>query len=195
MKKSHAFLFAAMALLLAALACTLPVLQGAVPPTIGPSPVFALPSTTATRKLAPQVQQATPTQAPPSPTPTVRRSPSGTPTLSSERVMIRATRNTNCRTGPGKEFDLVYILLAGAEAEVVARSSVPNYAIINVPESSGRECWLWMRYTRLAGSIDALPVRTPPPTATTPPTKTPTTTPTETHLPAATATAANTPTP
>lgn len=99
--------------------------------------------------------------------------PTITPTYTPDIPMVRVTRNTNCRTGWGSDYDLVHILSVGEEAEIVARSSNPDYVVIEVPGSPGRDCWLWMEYAQVTGSTEGLPEATPPPTRTPEPTATP----------------------
>jgi hypothetical protein len=108
------------------------------------------------------------------PEPSVQsKTPTITPTFTAEIPMVQVTRNTNCRTGWGSDYDLVHILTVGEEAEIVARSSNPDYLVIEVPGSPGRECWLWMEYAQVTGSTEGLPEATPPPTRTPEPTATP----------------------
>jgi len=63
--------------------------------------------------------------------------------------------------------------MIGDEAEIIGRSSVANYVIIKVPDSSGRTCWLWTQYAVIKGNTSALPESTPPPTPTPAATATP----------------------
>jgi len=109
-------------------------------------------------------EPAMPTDAAePTSTPTI------TPTPTPSVPMVSVSVNTNCRTGPGTAYDLVGGLLVGETAEIVALSSVSNYVIIELPDGSGRDCWLWMQYGTQTGDTTGLPVLTPPPTPTPPP--------------------------
>jgi len=174
MRKLHPLLLTAFTLLFATLACNLPSAdtQVAVQDDDG-----AVEATVAVgvATVADQIQTEEPPVAelPPSQTPTPSETPTVTPTSTSSVPMARVSQNTNCRSGPGTVYDLVYVFMIGDEAEIIARSSAPNYVIIEVPDGSGDECWLWMQYGEQTGSTDHLPERTPPPTPTPAPTATP----------------------
>jgi hypothetical protein len=174
MRKLHPLLLTAFTLFFATLACNLPSagMQVAVQDDDG-----AVEATVAVgvATVADQIQTEEPPVAelPPSQTPTPSETPTVTPTSTSSVPMARVSQNTNCRSGPGTVYDLVYVFMIGDEAEIIARSSAPNYVIIDVPDGSGDECWLWMQYGEQTGSTDHLPERTPPPTPTPAPTATP----------------------
>lgn len=167
MKKQYMIFLAAVSLLLGILACNFPGAQGPniAPEVTEPFDAF-IPSEPAGVSTEPQVQATATTAPPPSSTPTITETPTVTPTFTPEIPMAWVTKNTNCRTGPGTEYDIVHIFLVGEKAEIVARSSVSNYVIVEAPDGSGRTCWLWMQYGQQSGSTDDLPQRTPPPTPT-----------------------------
>lgn len=103
--------------------------------------------------------EATDTPEAPTSTPTI------TPTATSSIPMVQVSNGTNCRFGPGTVYDLLGVLQVGETTEVTARSSVPNYWIVNNPDRAG-ECWLWAQYATVSGDTSSLPLRTPPPTPT-----------------------------
>ncbi len=78
---------------------------------------------------------------------------------------------TNCRTGPGKVYEMVGALLVGEIVQVYARDPTGMYWYIRNPDSEGEFCWVWGQYATLYGITALLPVYTPPPTPT--PTLTP----------------------
>jgi hypothetical protein len=163
MKKMRSVILTALASLIAMLACNMPLIQEPAPP---PS-IDTIPSEPDSAEIEPQAQLPPPSETPTqTTTPTITETPTITPTFTPEIPKARVTRNTNCRTGPGTEYDIVYILLVGEEAEIIARSSIQNYVIVEVPDGSGRTCWLWMQYGEMSGSTEGLPERTPPPTPT-----------------------------
>ncbi len=139
------------ALILAILACNLPA-QG--------SGTEATPTNTA---QAVQTFTAIPSQtstAAPPPTPS-------TPTVSVNTA-------TNCRTGPGPNYDLVLVFQPGASAPVIAKYSAANYWIITTP--TGGTCWLWGAYATVQGNTSTLAEMAPPaapPVAAVPPTAKP----------------------
>ncbi|MFP3854823.1 MAG: tail fiber domain-containing protein [Anaerolineales bacterium] len=171
MKKTLLLVLALAAIAAASAGCNLP---SAVRPTSLPDAGGAVARTDTAQPTDLDLASTTPTNTPPpsdTPAPTV--TPSITATFTPAVPIVSVSKNTNCRTGPGTVYDLVLSLLTGDEAEVVARSSVPNYVIIEIPGSPGSTCWLWMQYGSVSGSTDGLPVRTPPPTPTPVPSPTP----------------------
>jgi len=86
-----------------------------------------------------------------------------TPTLDKPTVTVSV--DTNCRTGPGKQYDSIGALLVNETAVVIGRSTDGQYWIIENPDRSG-ECWLWAYYATVTGPTEALAVYTQPPTPT-----------------------------
>jgi len=93
---------------------------------------------------------------PPTPTPAV--------------VTLKVSVDTYCRTGPGKPYDVVTILAAGKQAEVIARNALGTYWAIKNPSNSGH-CWVWGYHAILSGPTWSLPMWDAPPTPTPTPTK------------------------
>ena len=93
-------------------------------------------------------------------------------------VTVTVTTATNCRTGPGQNFKIVYGMPIGQVAKVVAKNSYSGYWIIEIPGQTGQNCWLWGQYAVINGDTSTLKeVVTPTSPA---PTKTNTPTPTAT---------------
>jgi hypothetical protein len=91
-----------------------------------------------------------------------------TPTPVSLIPTVTVTTDTNCRTGPNINYQLVTVFKVGASAEVIA--TYPNYWVIEYVGGNGATCWLWDQYATVAGDTSQLPLATPPPL---PPTPTP----------------------
>jgi hypothetical protein len=85
-----------------------------------------------------------------------------TPTPSVPQGGVSAA--TNCRTGPGTVYDLVYTMQPGQSAELIGKYTPLNYWIIKMP--GGGTCWLWGQYAVVSGNIANLPEYPPPPTPT-----------------------------
>ncbi|MHB8777787.1 MAG: SH3 domain-containing protein [Anaerolineales bacterium] len=136
-------------LILALIACNLPT--GLSPE----APDLALTVTAQARLLepgAPPVVQDTPLPVSTSTqefTPTITLTP--TPSVPTVTVSL----NTNCRTGPGTQYDWIGALVIGQSAEVVGKNSTVNYWIIKTPGGSGI-CWLWGQYATVSGNISGL---------------------------------------
>jgi hypothetical protein len=114
--------------------------------------------------------QALALQAPGStPVPAYTLTPAFTATPSAPEVSV--TVSTNCRTGPGSAYDVVWGLNPGQTAQLVGQYTPDNYWIINNP--SGGTCWLWGQYAVVSGNTATLPEYTPPPTPTPAATSTP----------------------
>lgn len=100
-------------------------------------------------------------------------------------VTVTVSTATNCRTGPGQAFSIVYGMPVGQVAKVVAKNSYSGYWIIEIPGQTGKTCWLWGQYAVINGDTSTLKeVVTPTSPA---PTKT------NTPRPTATATATTAP--
>ena len=174
MKKYESLILIPIALILSTLACNFPLTRDlAVDTQDGPAnqetrPAQDVPDTALSQPTVPP-----PSESPPEYTPTPTNTPTVTPTETPSRPIVTVNQNTNCRSGPGTDYDLVYIFMIGDEAEIIGRSSVANYVIIRVPDSSGRTCWLWTQYAVITGNINNLPESTPPPTPTPAATATP----------------------
>ena len=92
---------------------------------------------------------------------------SGTPTYSVP--MLTVQESTNCRTGPGEEYEVVFVYLTGKELEIVGRYDPGNFWLVKADESPTGTCWLWGQFVEVTGSYWAVSSVTPPPTATSAP--------------------------
>jgi uncharacterized protein YraI len=92
-----------------------------------------------------------------SPTPTI------TPTYSTP--MLKINEPTNCRTGPGQSFDILFTFNAGATVEIVGYYPTNNYWTVKV-EGQDEPCWVWGEYATASGSTGAVPTVNPPPAPT-----------------------------
>lgn len=156
-------------IILAATGCNLVLRQGLTgDQTIAALADAALQQTAVEKTLnAPKKSEAAPL---PTATATLQPTPTYTPsiTLTStrEKVTVTVSKNTNCRTGPDKFFDLVGIMKVGETAEAIGRNKEKTYWVINLPSKPGETCWLWYEWATLTGNGDALPIIESPPTPT-----------------------------
>ncbi len=124
------------------------------------------------RTVAAQVQMtvsaiaAESTEPVPTPTASPTLPPTATQTSTPEPVYISVSAPTNCRIGPGIRYERSGTLLIEATAQVIAKSSDPNFWYISNPDRPGEYCWLWGKYASVAGEEEVLPVYTPPPSPT-----------------------------
>ena len=114
------------------------------------------------------------TSAPsPSETPQPANSPtlaiSSTPTLTITPTysvpLLIVSEATNCRTGPGQSYEVLFTLLPGASVEIVGRYPTNNYWTVKV-EGLDEPCWIWGEYSTPSGSYWTVPSITPPATLT-----------------------------
>jgi len=103
-------------------------------------------------------------------TPSITLEASQTPMPS--HPMVSVSVDTNCRFGPGKDFELLGALMVGEETEIIGRDPTSTYWYVKNPDQGGF-CWLWGYYATTKGEIVTLPVFTPMPTFTPTPTETP----------------------
>lgn len=99
------------------------------------------------------------------PTETNTLEPSPTPTI--EIPVAEVFRETNCRTGPAGNYDLVVVIAPGTEVEVIAADLGPQYYwYIRNPENSEQGCWLLAQNMTVSGDTSFLPAFTPIPSPT-----------------------------
>lgn len=132
--------------LLLGMACGLPALAPTVPPPSDLIGTAVAQTVTAAARLNPPV----PVSATPQ----------------SRAVLLTVSQATNCRTGPGTDYERVGLLEVGETAEATGRYSPGNYWIIKTPRGSG-VCWLWGQYASVvSGDPASLPEILPPPSPT-----------------------------
>lgn len=162
---------AGVSLILAILACNWPLEQVAPPDEIQTAAALTLqailtPSMTSmastpviTSTSSPRVTRTAST-AVASGTPTT----SITPTYSTP--MLTVQQSTNCRTGPGEDYEVIFTYLQGKQLEIVGRYVPGNFWLVRSNESPNGTCWLWGQFVEVTGSYWAVSSVTPPPTAT-----------------------------
>jgi hypothetical protein len=95
----------------------------------------------------------------PSPGTTLTPTMTITPTYSVP--MLKVNESTNCRSGPGQSFEILYTFLPGASIEIVGRQPQDNYWIVKYPGSE-EPCWIWGEYSTATGSPWTVPSMTAP---------------------------------
>lgn len=144
-------------LALALTACNLPQ----------PSPLPSLEDQAAT--LVAATLQSQPQAPPPTlqttPTPVATETPTATITPTYSLPLLVVSKDTNCRTGPGQDYEILTVIRADKQVEILGRPPSGNYWVVKNP-ADGTPCWLWGEYATPSGSLHLLPSITPPPTAT-----------------------------
>ncbi|MBN1453244.1 MAG: SH3 domain-containing protein [Anaerolineales bacterium] len=113
-------------------------------------------------------QTGTPSKTPQpanSPTLSITRTPSPTITPTYSVPLLTINEPTNCRTGPGQSYDILFTFNPGATVEIVGRYPTNNYWTVKV-QGLNEPCWIWGEYSTASGSYWAVPSVTPPATAT-----------------------------
>jgi len=94
------------------------------------------------------------------PTPEFTATPEFTPTPEFTATptipIVSVSVNTNCRTGPGAQYDLNGGLNVGETAEVIGKNTASGYWIIKTAGGVGY-CWLWGQYATVSGNTVNLP--------------------------------------
>jgi len=81
-----------------------------------------------------------------------------TPTLAAPILTINEA--TNCRSGPGVNYQIITSAPAGTKAEIVGKDTADNYWLIKTPNGTGT-CWMSGQYATPSGDYAALPEATP----------------------------------
>lgn len=105
----------------------------------------------------------------PKPSATATAGATGTITPTYSVPMLTVREPTNCRSGPGQDYEVLFTYLKGVQLEIAGHYPQENYWLVKSPESPTGECWLWGEYVDLTGSYWVVSSVTPPPTATIPP--------------------------
>ena len=100
-----------------------------------------------------------------SPTQPASNGPVATITPTFSVPMLEVEDPTNCRSGPGANFDIITVFQPGASAEIVGRSAQNDWWLINNPFGTGT-CWISGEFATVSGSESTVKVVTPPPPAT-----------------------------
>ena len=95
-----------------------------------------------------------------------------TPTYSVPMLTVK--EQTNCRKGPGQEYEIVFTYLPGKKLTILGRYEPGNFWLVKSDESPAGQCWLWGEYVEVTGSYWAVSSVTPPPTSTKAPPQAPT---------------------
>jgi len=112
----------------------------------------------------------------PQPTPTQSitrtRTPTATITPTYSVPMLTINESTNCRTGPGQSYQLLFTFNPGATAEITGYFPDTNYWSVKV-QGRDEPCWVWGEYATVSGSSWTVPTVVAPPTTTASPPQAP----------------------
>ena len=92
--------------------------------------------------------------------------PTETPTLTPAPVFAEVMKETNCRSGPAANYDLLATFQTGAKLEVQARDLGGGFIVVKNPEKPDQSCYVLSNNVKLSGEIGGLPEYTPLPSPT-----------------------------
>src|SRR5688572_11725597 len=169
---------AGLSLLFAIAACNMPFEQFPPPSDVQTAAALTLQAmlTPSVTLLPPSTPSTSTTTTTPSPRVTQTSSTdslTGTITTTFSVPMLTVLESTNCRTGPGEEYEVILTYLTGKELEIVGRYEPTNFWLVKSNESPAGTCWLFGGFVELTGSYLAVPSVTAPPTTTPRPPRTP----------------------
>lgn len=123
----------------------------------------ATPTPTDEPTATPLPPTSTPTPLPPTATPTATSTftPSPSPTPTNVPPSLVVNQNAYCMNGPGEAHGVRTSFLAQATPPVVGSTADKNWYAVDVPEL-GATCWLWHSLVDLNGTLEQIPVLTPP---------------------------------
>jgi hypothetical protein len=163
-------------LILALLGCNMPFEQFPPPDEVQTAAALTL---QAILTPSPTSAASTPDVITVTPSPRVTRTVTsvGSPTTSTTPTysvpMLTVRESTNCRTGPGEAYEVIFTYLEGKELEIVGRYDLGNFWLVKSNESPTGTCWLFGEFVDVTGSFEAVPSVTAPPTATSAPPRQP----------------------
>jgi|GEM_PF-1062978 len=163
------------AILMAMAACSLPSAAPAATATPEGLSVVSLEATQTALAAAPTSIPASATLRPPTETtaPTIAAAtltatlpvgvfPSETPTPTLELITAEVMKETNCRSGPAGNFDLVTTFQTGAKLEVMARDLGGGFVFVKNPDKPDEGCYVLVNNIRISGDVAPLPQFTAP---------------------------------
>ncbi len=157
-------------LLAAILACNIPAEQFPPPGEVQTAAALTVQAVMMTPSSSGAVSPS-PTLKTPSPTNSPMQTTTTTPTYSVP--MLTVNESTNCRTGPGEAYEIIFTYLSGKKLEIVGRYDPGNFWLVKSNESPTGTCWLWGEYVEVVGSYWVVSSVTPPPTSTSAPPRAP----------------------
>jgi len=127
-------------------------------------PGVAVPTETSTPTSTPvPTVTATGTDVPTiTPTATETLTPEPTATSTPEVITAEVVRETNCRTGPAGNYELVAKYPVGQTLEVVANDLGAGYQFVQNPDNPEEQCYLLTQNIKINGDTSILPSITPP---------------------------------
>ena len=83
-----------------------------------------------------------------------------TPTSTSTAPILTINNPTNCRSGPGTNFQLITAFNPGTKLTILGKDTADNYWLVQLPQSQDT-CWASGEYATASGNFASLPDVTP----------------------------------
>ena len=78
-------------------------------------------------------------------------------TAANPAPVLTVREATNCRTGPGTDYDIVVTYPAGTQLEIAGRDASADFWLVKSAESSTGLCWMWGEFVDVSGDTAAVP--------------------------------------
>lgn len=85
---------------------------------------------------------------------------STTPTSTTTAPILTVNNPTNCRSGPGTNFQLITAFNPGTKLTILGKDTADNYWLVQLPQSQDT-CWASGEYATASGNFASLPDITP----------------------------------
>ena len=153
-------------LILAMLACNLPSTEQATPASDAQTAAAMTVQSLLVVTPATLTSTVSPTVIPATISATVTPGSKATITPTYSAPILTVKEQTNCRKGPGQDYEIVFTYLPGKRLSILGRYDPGNFWLVKSDESPAGQCWLWGEYVEVVGSYWVVPSVTPPPTST-----------------------------
>jgi hypothetical protein len=80
--------------------------------------------------------------------------------------MLTVREATNCRMGPGTDYEIVFTYPAGTRLEVIGRYEPGDFWLVKADESPAGSCWMWGEFVEVTGDYSTVSDIIPSPVAT-----------------------------
>lgn len=144
-------------------ACNLPINDAPAESITATEEIASAPTTVDVTTT--QTSQAVPTETR-GVTATETTLPEASATSTPEILKGEVVRETNCRTGPAGNYELVAKYQVGQQLDVVAKDLGSAYWFVQNPEKPEERCYLLLQNFKIDGDASALPKYTPQPSPT-----------------------------
>jgi len=102
-------------------------------------------------------------KSPPTATATATATVTGTPTPTYVLPLLTFEGDTNCRSGPGLNYNIIITFAEGDTTEIVGKHPSSDFWVVKNSYGEGT-CWVVGEFASASGSYETVPTEMPPPT-------------------------------